>query len=106
MAYANSSYWPISLAVAVAFALVSLVAARLLHPLNIAWMWFGGVLNRIVSPVVLGVIFFVVFTPVALFFKVRGRDSLSRKFDPSLPTYWLQREPPGPDAERSFPRQF
>ena len=106
LVYTKSSFWLISLAVAAAFALLSLFADRLLHPLNVAWMWFGGVLNRIVSPVVLGVIFFLVFTPVALVFKVRGRDSMSRKFDPSLPTYWLQREPPGPDAPRSFPRQF
>jgi len=69
-------------------------------------MWFGGVLNRVVSPVILGLIYFAVFTPVALFFAVSGRDALNRKFEPSKPSYWLDRTPPGPEAERSFPRQF
>ena len=106
LAYRGSHYWIASLGVAAAFGLLALVFARVLHPLNVAWMWFGGVLNRIVSPIVLGVIFFVVFTPVALVFNLRGRDILSRKFEPSRPSYWLHRTPPGPDAERSFPRQF
>lgn len=104
--YRGSSHWMTSLGVSAAFALLALVFARVLHPLNVAWMWFGGVLNRIVSPIVLGIIYFGVFTPVALVFKVRGRDPLNRKFEPSKPSYWLDRTPPGPDAERSFPRQF
>lgn len=106
LAYKGSGHWIASLSVAAAFGLLALVFARILHPLNVAWMWFGGVLNRIVSPIVLGIIFFVVFTPVSLIFKLRGRDILSRKFEPSQPSYWLHRTPPGPDAERSFPRQF
>ena len=104
--YRGSSHWLASLSVSAAFALLALVYARVLHPLNVAWMWFGGILNRIVSPIVLGIIYFGMFTPVALVFKVRGRDPLNRKFEPSQPSYWLHRTPPGPDAERSFPRQF
>ena len=83
-----------------------MVIAKVLHPLNVAWMWFGGVLHRIVSPIVLGIIFFGVFTPVALIFKLRGRDALNRRFESLQSSYWLHRTPPGPDAERSFPRQF
>ena len=106
LAYKGSSHWMASLGIATAFAVVGLVFARILHPLNIAWMWFGGILNRVVSPIILGIIYFAVFTPVALVFKLRGRDVLYRKFEPSQPSYWLHRTPPGPDAERSFPRQF
>jgi hypothetical protein len=89
-----------------AFAALAVMFARVLHPLNVAWMWFGGLLGKIVSPVVLGIIFVVVFAPVGLLFKLRGRDLLNRTFDPAAPSYWLHRAPPGPDAERSFPRQF
>lgn len=106
LAYRGSNYWMASLAVSGAFLLLSTVAAKLLHPLNVAWMWFGGILNRIVSPIVLGIIYFLVFTPVALVFKLRGRDLLNRQFEASRQSYWLHRSPPGPDAERSFPRQF
>jgi predicted membrane metal-binding protein len=106
LAYKANSYWMASLGISAAFAILAMVLPKLLHPLNIGWMWFGGVLNRIVSPIVLGIMFFGIFAPVALVFKLRGRDALNRKFDPSQPSYWLHRTPPGPDAERSFPRQF
>ncbi len=106
LAYKGNGYWVVSLGASAAFAVLAIAIARVLHPLNVAWMWFGGVLHRIVSPIVLGIIFFGVFTPVALIFKLRGRDALNRKFESSQPSYWLHRTPPGPDAERSFPRQF
>ena len=106
MAYKGNGHWTASLIASAGFAVLALVIPRFLYPLNVAWMWFGGVLNRIVSPIVLGIIFFAVFTPVAMVFKLRGRDLLARKFEPSRPSYWLDRTPPGPDAERSFPRQF
>lgn len=106
LAYRGSVYWVASLGASAAFAVLAIAIARVLHPLNVAWMWFGGVLHRIVSPIVLGIIFFGVFTPVALIFKLRGRDALNRKFESAQPSYWVHRTPPGPDAERSFPRQF
>lgn len=106
MAYKGSGHWIVSLFASGGFAVTAMVFPKALHLLNVAWMWFGGLLNRIVSPVVLGIIFFLVFTPVALLFKIRGRDLLNRTFESSLPSYWLHRKPPGPDAKRSFPRQF
>lgn len=106
LAYKGSDHWMPCLAVSAGFGAVALVAARVLRPLNSGWMWFGRQLNRIVSPIVLGIIFFGMFMPVALLFRLRGRDVLNRRFDPSTSSYWLHRTPPGPDAERSFPRQF
>lgn len=106
LAYEGSTHWMASLGAAAVFALLAVSVARVLHPLNVAWMWVGRVMNQIVSPVVLGLIYFVVFTPVALLFWLRGRDPLNRKFDSSRSSYWLDRTPPGPDARRSFPHQF
>lgn len=97
---------PWALAVAAIFLTVSFIAPRLLRPLNRLWMRFGALLHRIVSPVVLGVIFFVVVTPVALVMRLKGRDALRRRFDPDASTYWIARDPPGPDPRTSFPRQF
>jgi hypothetical protein len=93
------------LGVALAFAVIALVAARLLHPLNVAWMRLGILLNKVVSPVVLGAIFFLVFTPVSLLFRIIGRDALKRTYEPELTSYWVERTPPGPDG-KSLPRQF
>ncbi len=106
LAYKGNGNWTVFLGASAVFALLAMVLARVLRPLNVAWMWFGGLLHKVVSPIVLGIIFFGVFTPFALVFKLRGRDALNRKFESSRPSYWLHRTPPGPDAERSFPRQF
>jgi predicted membrane metal-binding protein len=93
------------LAAAAAFALVAVAAPRVLHPLNVVWMHVGLLLNRIVNPIVMGVIFFGLFTPVALFFRLKGRDALRRSFERRLASYWIDRLPPGPDGN-TFPRQF
>jgi hypothetical protein len=88
-----------------AFLLAALAFPGILHPLNVAWMWLGHLLNRVVSPVVMGVIFFGLLTPVAAFMRLRGRDVLQRRFDPARESYWIKRIPPGPDGS-SFPRQY
>jgi hypothetical protein len=68
-------------------------------------MKFGELLNMVVSPVVMAVIFFAVFTPAALVMRLARRDALDRSYDPAAPTYWKRREPPGP-ADDSFRNLF
>lgn len=85
--------------------LVTLIAPILLTPLNKLWMKLGELLNRIVSPVVLGVMFFGLITPFAFVMRLSGRDSLHRQFDPHAKSYWIARTPPGPDPE-SLNNQF
>lgn len=72
------------------FFLVTLVKADLLLPLNKLWMRFGILLGKIVSPIVLGVIFFGIFTPIAFLMRLRGRDQLRLKFK-SKNTHWVLR---------------
>jgi len=91
--------------VAALFALVTLLRPGLLAPLNRAWMALAALLHRIVSPIVLGILYFVVITPVALIMRVAGRDALHRRFDPSSTSYWTMRTPAGP-APDSFRDQF
>lgn len=82
---------------------ISLVKANILLPLNKLWMRFGFLLGRIVSPIVLGIIFFGLFTPIALVMRLGGRDELCLKFS-KKPDYWILRdEPINPD---SFKNQF
>ena len=92
-------------AVAVAFVLLGFVAPKVLRPLN--WLWFqlGQLLGKIVSPVVLGAIFFLILTPVSLLIRLFGRDELRLKRKASQTSYWLDRAPPGPEPE-SFKNQF
>ena len=96
---------PWMMAVGAVLAVVTLTRAHWLTPLKVAWMRFGELLNKIVSPVVMGAIFFVVFMPVALFMRLTGRDALARRYEPALPSYWKRRDPPGP-AEDSFKNLF
>jgi hypothetical protein len=93
------------LAVAALIALVTATRDSWLAPFNRAWMALGELLGRVVSPVVLGVIFFGVFTPVGALMRRFGRDAMCRKLDASARSYWVKRDPPGP-AESSFRDMF
>jgi len=81
---------------AVLTAAVTLTRESWLTPLNRGWMKLGELLGRIVSPLVLAVIFFGVFTPVGALMRLFGRDAMARRFAPERKTYWLERHPPGP----------
>ena len=87
-----------------ALLLVTVFFQRALTPLNKAWFQLGILLGCVVSPLVLGVLFFVVITPVALFMRLIGRDALRIKKQ-HVNSYWIERDPPGPNSE-SFKDQF
>jgi hypothetical protein len=93
------------LLLALATAIVTIMKDSWLTPLNRAWMSFGELLGRVVSPVVLGAMFFVVFTPVALLMRAFGRDAMYRRFEPAAKSYWVRRDPPGP-ADDSYRNMF
>ncbi|OZA25390.1 MAG: hypothetical protein B7X93_10905 [Hydrogenophilales bacterium 17-61-9] len=95
----------VPLGIALAFLAISLIVPRWLAPLNRLWMKFGELLHRIVSPVILGIMFFGVITPVGLLMRLAGKDLLRTKFDRDAPSYWIRREPPGPEKS-SLKRQF
>ena len=108
------SLWPIieraplrawALGVAAVFALCACLAPRVLAPLNRLWLRFGGLLHRIVSPIVLGVLFFGVIAPYALVMRFAGRDALLLRKRSARRSYWVRREPPGPPPD-SLRNQF
>jgi hypothetical protein len=84
---------------------LELLWSRALEPLN--WLWFklGMLMARVVSPLVMAVIFFGVVTPIGLVRRLGGADSLRLKRDPAVDSWWQEREPPGPDPKQ-LPRQF
>jgi hypothetical protein len=96
---------PVALGIALAFLAVSLIVPKWLAPLNRLWLKFGELLHRITSPIILGIMFFGVITPVGWFMRRAGKDLLRMKFDREAPSYWIKREPPGPD-KASLKRQF
>jgi hypothetical protein len=92
---------PWMLALAALTAAVTLARPVWLAPLNRAWMQFGALLHRIVSPVVLGLLYFGMFTPIGWVMRLAGHDAMARRWDPKAASYWIRRAPPGP-ADDSF----
>lgn len=84
--------------------LIAVTAPHILCPFNKLWFRLGEILAMIMNPIVLGVMFFGLVTPIALVGKLMGRDELRLKRR-NRTTYWLDRVPPGPRAD-SFFRQF
>lgn len=114
LVFAMIGLWPMlsgatprlwSLGIAATFLLVALTRPVLLSPLNRAWFLFGLVLHKIVTPVVMGIVFFLTVTPTGIVMRLMGKDSLHRRLDPTAKTYWIERSPPGPDPQ-SMRNQF
>jgi len=91
--------------IAVASLALAVAAPRLLGPVNRAWFRFGMMLNRIVSPVVLAIMFYGAITPVALLMRLRRADPLRLRFERKQASYWIERNPPGP-ASGTMRNQF
>jgi cytochrome c oxidase subunit IV len=88
-----------ALVIAALFLATALIRPALLHPLNRLWHRFGLLLSKVVTPVVMGLLFIVTVVPTALILRLRGRDLLRLKFDPQAKSYWIIREPPGPPGD-------
>jgi hypothetical protein len=92
-------------ALGVVLALTALGRPALLVPFARRWMGLASRISRVTSPLVLGVIYLAVFTPMAWMRRSFGRSPIAR--DPSAATYWRRREPLPPDAvRRGMERQF
>ncbi len=106
IAFAGIVYWKhhtinTGLLAASAFFLLSgLIFPRILKPLQIGWMAFGFALGWINTRLVLGIIFFVVFTPVGLLMRATGKDLLNERIDKSRHSYWIKRDRSTVDKKR------
>jgi hypothetical protein len=87
------------------FLLAALVAPALLAPLNSVWTALGALLHKITNPIILGVFFYLVFTPFGSVLRLLGKDFLRLKWVPDTESYWILRQPPGPPPE-SIANQF
>ena len=90
---------------AIAILIVSIAKPNLLHPLNKIWHQFGLLLGRITTPIVMGLLFFVAVTPTGLVMRMLGKRTLELTFDAKADSYWIPRDPPGPDPQ-SMKQQF
>ena len=92
-------YW--SLFVSIIFLILGLMNSKILSPLNLLWFKFGILLGKIVSPVVMGIIFFLVVTPISILLKIFGKDVLNLKFNNNK-TYWIEKNGPKSNMKKQF----
>jgi hypothetical protein len=90
---------------AITILVLALVAPNLLGPFNKAWHLFGLALSRITTPIIMGILFFLVVTPTGLIARILGKDPLKLRLDKATESYWIERQPPGPDP-KSMKQQF
>ncbi|MBU3584125.1 hypothetical protein ICN41_09020 [Polynucleobacter sp. 15G-AUS-farblos] len=100
----SDSWIHISIVLSLIFLLAGFFAPALLRPLNKLWFQLGLLMGRVVSPIVLGILFFILITPIAILMRVFGRDELKLK-KRQVSSYWVERQPHGP-APESFKEQF
>tara|TARA_Y100000590_G_scaffold191726_1_gene218077 strand:+ start:570 stop:965 length:396 start_codon:yes stop_codon:yes gene_type:complete len=91
-----------SLIIAIIFLILGLINSKILTPLKILWFKFGLFLGGIVSPVVMGIVFFFVITPIGLFMRLIGKDLLNSKLDNNKKSYWIIRD----KVKSSMKQQF
>jgi len=94
-----------ALGVGAVFLVAAFAFPAALRPLNLIWFRFGLVLHKIVNPLIMGMVFFLTVTPIALIMRIMGKDPLRRRFDPEAPSYWIVREE-GDLPPDSMRRQF
>ena len=94
------SLWPLSyegeirivtLIISIIFLILGLINSNILKPLNFLWMKFGILLGRVISPIVMGIIFFFVVTPIGLLMKILGKDIINLKKN-NRKTYWIEKK--------------
>jgi hypothetical protein len=94
-----------ALAVSGLVLLITVAMPALLTIPNRLWTKFGLLLHRVISPVVLAILFYVAVTPMGWIMRAFGKDPLRLKREGSNPSYWIPREPPGPQPD-SMSDQF
>ena len=102
--------WPIlkseeiriwSLVISIIFLILGLLNSQLLNPLNKAWMKLGELLGKVIPPIVMAGIFFIVITPMSLLIKIFRKDLLKLKFTKEH-SYWIKREKNVGSMDRQF----
>ena len=100
----NLYFYP-SAAISILFLLITLINHSLLTKLNKFWLLFGECLGKVVSPIILGIIFFFLISPVAIIVRIFGRDELRIKRVLSIKSYWILIDKKG-SKNKSFSDQF
>ena len=90
-----------ALVISIIFLILGLLNSKILTPLNKLWFKFGILLGTIVSPIVMGIVFFIVVTPISLIMKILGKDILNLKKNKNQ-SYWVDKSEPKSKMKNQF----
>ena len=91
-----------SLIISSLFLLLGLLNSKILTPLNKLWFRFGLFLGKIISPIIMGVIFFLVVTPIGLLMRLFGKDVINLKLNKKKNSYWIEKVGPKSKMKNQF----
>ena len=90
-----------SVLISLLFLILGIINSKILTPLNKVWFKFGIFLGKLISPVVMGIIFFLVVTPIAFLMRMLKKDLLNIKFNKNS-SYWIKKTDPKSTMKNQF----
>ena len=78
--------------ISVVFLILGLLNSKLLSPLNKIWIKFGEILGKIIAPLIMALVYFLILTPISLLVRVFGKDLLGLKYLKQQNSYWIKRK--------------
>ena len=90
-----------SVIISAIFLFLGLLNSKILSPVNKLWFKFGIFLGKIISPLIMGIIFFLVVTPIGLMMRLLGKDLLNLKYNKSQ-SYWIEKTGPKSKMKNQF----
>ena len=90
------------LLIGVALIILSFLKPKILYLPNYLWFKFGITLGKVISPIVLALIYYLAVTPTGIFLRIFGKDNLDRKYDYQAETYWKKRDVKPESMQRQF----
>ena len=90
-----------SLLISFGFLILGVINSRILTPLNKLWFKFGLLLGKIVSPIIMGIIFFIIVTPIGVVMRLLNKDLLNLKYNQQN-SYWIKKTGPKSKMKNQF----
>ena len=90
-----------SVLISLIFLILGLLNSKILAPLNKLWFKFGIFLGKIISPIIMGIIFFLVVTPIGLLMRLSGKDLINLKYNNNK-SYWIEKKGPKSKMKNQF----
>ena len=90
-----------SILISIIFLILGLLNSKILAPLNKLWFKLGIFLGKIISPIIMGIIFFLVVTPIGLLMRLLGKDLINLKYNNNK-SYWIEKNGPKSKMKNQF----